>query len=264
MKPRVFLRAEWRHLAVLNYEIEPAVLKPFLPSGLEIDFWHDHTYVSLVAFLFERTRVFRIAIPFHCNFPEVNLRFYVQRPMRDGMRRGVVFLRELAPRRAVAFVARKCYGEKYLAVPMQARIDYDTRFKEFAKRARYDWHHADKCYAIEVNSSAVPRYPKAGSLDEFIIKHYWGYSAGAGGHDRCIEYEVEHPSWMIRPAETAFFIGDAARLYGPRLAEVLCRVPASAFLADGSEVRVHRGTPLVCEGSAECLHGQNIAECLVD
>jgi uncharacterized protein YqjF (DUF2071 family) len=120
MKPGIFLRADWRHLAVLSYEIDPQWVEPFLPPGLEIDFWQGRTYVSLVAFLFQRTRVCRIAIPFHCNFPEVNLRFYVLRPMPEGMRRGVVFLRELAPRRAVAYVARKFYGEKYLAVPMRA------------------------------------------------------------------------------------------------------------------------------------------------
>jgi uncharacterized protein YqjF (DUF2071 family) len=261
MKPDIFLRARWRHLAVLNYEIEPAVLEPFLPPGLEIDYWHGRTYISLVAFLFERTRLCGLAIPFHCNFPEVNLRFYVQRPLDDGMRRGVVFLRELAPRRAVAFVARKYYGEKYFAVPMRACIDPDKRYKTIALRARYTWRYADKCYAIEVQSNAVPRYPEAGSLEEFIIEHYWGYSAGPGGHNRLIEYEVEHPRWIIRPAETAFFTGDAARLYGPRFAEVLCRMPNSAFLVDGSEVRVRRGTTLNCHRPATHFTETQVAQC---
>jgi len=31
---RVFLTAEWRHLAILNYVVDPAVLKPLLPAGM--------------------------------------------------------------------------------------------------------------------------------------------------------------------------------------------------------------------------------------
>ena len=42
---------------MLNYEIDPAVLAPFLPAGTELDFWNDKTFVSVVGFLFLNTRV---------------------------------------------------------------------------------------------------------------------------------------------------------------------------------------------------------------
>ncbi|MEX2140672.1 MAG: DUF2071 domain-containing protein [Pirellulales bacterium] len=245
MQPGIFLTAEWRHLIVLNYAVEPYLLEPYLPPGLELDFWNGTTYISLVGFLFRRTRLCGLAIPFHRNFPEVNLRFYVKRPMPDGERRGVVFLREIAPRRAVAYVARKFYGEKYLALPMRATIEVDERFKDLASRARFEWRLAKQKYAIEAASSALPRYPEPESLDEFIIEHYWAYSAGVCGTGSCIEYEVEHAPWMIRPAEEARFIGEAASLYGGDLGRVLARPPSSAFLANGSAVSVRRGTPLV-------------------
>jgi uncharacterized protein YqjF (DUF2071 family) len=76
MKPdsaRVFLTAEWRHLAMLNYIIDPALLKPLVPAGTELDFWGGQTYVSMVGFLFLNTRVRGIPIPFHRNFEEINL-----------------------------------------------------------------------------------------------------------------------------------------------------------------------------------------------
>ncbi len=77
--PAPFLTAEWRHLAMLNYEIDPVILRPFVPSGTELDSWNGKTYVSIVGFLFLKTRVRGLAIPFHQNFEEINLRFYVRR-----------------------------------------------------------------------------------------------------------------------------------------------------------------------------------------
>jgi uncharacterized protein YqjF (DUF2071 family) len=241
MQPGIFLTAEWRHLVVLNFAVEPELLDQYVPPGLELDFWKGTTYISLVAFYFRRTRLCGLSIPFHRNFPEVNLRFYVKRLMSDGERRGVVFLREVAPRRAVAYVARKFYGEKYLALPMRATIEPDERFNDMARRARFEWRLGARKYAIEAASNSLPRYPTAGSLEEFIIEHYWAYSAGSCGTGDCIEYEVEHPPWMIRPADEARFVGAAASLYGHELARLLTRPPDSAFLANGSAVSVRRG-----------------------
>src|SRR5271170_7441931 len=105
----VFLTAGWRHLAMLNFVIEPALLEPFVPAGAELDFWQGRTYVSVVGFQFLDTTVFAVPVPFHGCFEEVNLRFYVVRPTPDGPRRGVVFLREIAPKRLVSLAARWFY-----------------------------------------------------------------------------------------------------------------------------------------------------------
>ncbi len=117
-QPRVFLTAEWKQLLMLNYSVDPALLLPFLPAGTEIDSFDGRTYVSLVGFQFNDTRVAGFAIPFHRSFEEVNLRFYVR---RSG-KRGVVFIRELVPKFAIAATARFFYGEKYSRVPMAHRV----------------------------------------------------------------------------------------------------------------------------------------------
>ena len=44
----------------------------------------------LVGFLFLNTSVFGVGIPFHRDFEEVNLRFYVRRKVNDGWRRAGV------------------------------------------------------------------------------------------------------------------------------------------------------------------------------
>ena len=80
----MFLTAEWRALVVLNYVVEPTVLAPYLARGVELDLWEGEALISLVGFLFLETRLFGVGIPFHRNFEEVNLRFYVRRRAGEG------------------------------------------------------------------------------------------------------------------------------------------------------------------------------------
>src|SRR5579864_6306955 len=117
-----FLTAEWRHLAMLNFEVDPTILRPFVPSGTEPDDWQGRTLVSLVGFLFLNTRVYGMRIPWHRDFEEVNLRFYVRRKTSEGWRRAVVFIKELVPRQAIAMAARLLYGENYAGIPMNHQI----------------------------------------------------------------------------------------------------------------------------------------------
>ena len=103
---------------MLNYEVDPAILASRVPANTELEGWRGKTYVSVVGFLFRDTRIRGIAVPFHRNFEEVNLRFYVRRKAQDEWRRGVVFVKEIVPRRAIALVARLLYRENYQAMPM--------------------------------------------------------------------------------------------------------------------------------------------------
>src|SRR5437879_5755934 len=144
MPPRLFLTAEWRHLAMLNFVVDPVVLKPFVPAGTELDSYKGETFLSVVGFRFLNTRVLGFAIPFHRNFEEVNLRFYVRRKTAEGWRRGVVFIKELVPRRAIAFVARTCYGEPYTALPMRHRIDHTTE----KIRVEYGWQRQGRWESV--------------------------------------------------------------------------------------------------------------------
>src|ERR1041385_7211042 len=122
-----FLTAEWNNLLMLNYAVDALLLKPLVPPGTELDAFEGKAYVSLVGFEFNRTRVLGWAVPFHQNFEEVNLRFYVRR----GSKRGVVFIRELVPRYAVAAIARWAFNENYSCVPMSHRIE--------ARTVEYTW-----------------------------------------------------------------------------------------------------------------------------
>jgi uncharacterized protein YqjF (DUF2071 family) len=236
--PKIFLTAEWRWLAMLNYEIDPKALTRFVPAGTELDFWNGKAYVSLVGFFFQNTRVKGIPIPFHQHFEEVNLRFYVRHKAKDGWRRGVVFIRELVPRRAISFIARVFYNENYLALPMAHQIETS----QDTKSVSYSWRFQNQENFLKVTTHGVPQLPAEGSQQEFITEHYWGYVRQRDGST--VEYRVEHPRWQIWETGKAEFHCDIANLYGKNFCDFLERKPSSAFLADGSEINLYRGAKL--------------------
>ncbi|MEY3965099.1 MAG: hypothetical protein RL263_268, partial [Bacteroidota bacterium] len=82
---KTFLTARWENLIMANYAVDPEILKPYLPNGVELDFFEGKTYVSLVGFMFKNTRIFGVPVPFLGTFEEVNLRFYVKRQDRRGV-----------------------------------------------------------------------------------------------------------------------------------------------------------------------------------
>jgi uncharacterized protein YqjF (DUF2071 family) len=236
-----FLTAEWRYLAMLNYAVDPALLAHLVPRGTELDEFEGKTYVSLVGFRFERTRVRGLWIPFHSDFDEVNLRFYVRRTAAGEVRRGVVFVREIVPRWAVAKVAQICYGEKYIALPMRHKVIEPTS-EGGRVQLEYRWSHRQRWNAIRAEASGRPAMPPVESREAFFAEHYWGYAAAADGGT--LEYRVEHDRWRIWPVAGASFEGDASELYGADLGQCLRRPPDSVLVAEGSAVTVHSGQKL--------------------
>jgi uncharacterized protein len=234
-----FLTAEWRSLAMLNYEVDPRLLRPLVPGGTELDQWSGKTFVSLVGFVFLNTKVFGVPVPFHRNFEEVNLRFYVRRREGTELRRGVVFVREIVPRWAIATVARKLYGEKYVALPMRHQIRARA---DGGYAVEYAWRTGGAWNRLSLTAGGAPVLPGEGSEEQFITEHYWGYAAQQDGG--CVEYRVVHPSWRVWRAQQARFEGEMDELYGDELGGVIKHKPASAFLAEGSEIAVYRGRML--------------------
>lgn len=230
--PATFLTAEWRHLLMVNYVVDPAVLEPLVPAATELDLWQGRAYVSVVGFRFLRTRVLGIPVPFHRNFDEVNLRFYVRRHVNGEWRKGVAFVKEIVPRRAIAFVARTLYNENYVWMPMRSAVTIPGP-------VRYEWWHAGAWEGVSATVTGEPTLPGPDAEETFISEHYWGYARQSDGST--IEYGVEHQQWRVWRCEDAALNCRAELLHGERFAKVLAGPPASAFLADGSPVIVRRG-----------------------
>ena len=227
---RPFLSADWRHLVLFNFEMDPALLAPLVPRGTALDTWQGRTYASIVAFRFLNTRVLGLPVPFHRDFDEVNLRFYVRRESGAELRRGVVFIREIVPRPAIAALARWIYHEPYRALPMRSTVATTPNVA-----VQYAWRLAGRWHTLAAETSRPLTLPHPGSVEQFIAEHYWGYTRQRDGWT--IEYQVAHPPWAVAAADTWHIDADLSFVYGPALAEALT-TPVSICLAAGSPVTV--------------------------
>jgi uncharacterized protein len=228
-----FLTAVWRHLVFLNYEVDAALVAPFVPAGTEIDLLDGKAVVSVVGFRFTDTRLLGVPVPFHQHFDEVNLRAYVRRHVRGEWRRGVVFVRELVPRAAIAWTARLAYNEPYRAVPMRHQIALDATF---GGTVRYEWRQAGRWHhvAAAVQGSSMPIDPD--SDVGFITEHYHGYTPQRSG--RTVEYHVAHDRWRYWNASSSRLECDVSAVYGPEWTDPLSHAPISAFVCDGAPVSI--------------------------
>lgn len=227
----VFLRARWCDLLLAQYAVDERVLAPLVPRGLELDPWHGKHVVSLVAFRFLRTRLKGIAIPFHTDFDEINLRFYVRRFVDGAERRGVVFIKEIVPRLAIATVARLVYDEPYVALPTRHRVEPD--------RVDYAWKHRGRWDRVAGSRAGEPTLVVDGTEAAFITEHYFGSTRRRDGSTH--EYQVEHPRWRTWNASDVTIDVDASALYGAEFGAALAAAPQSVFIAEGSDVVVRGG-----------------------
>ena len=235
---RPFLTAQWRDLIVVNYEIDQAALKPYIPAGTELDLWQGSALVSLVAFQFLDTRVLGLPAVFHRDFEEANLRFYVKRRDGEELKRGVVFIKEIVPKRLVAAIARLAYGENYVYAPMSHQIDASSE----TRRVQYGWRSGARESMVSAVTSGEPQPLAPGSEAEFILEHYWGYARR--GASKTVEYEVAHSPWRCWDQGQFNVDIDITATYGPDWARAIAPEWRSAFLAEGSDVTVFQGRTL--------------------
>lgn len=231
---RPFLTAAWRDLAIVNFEADPGILERFVPDGTELSLWRGRCFVSVVAFRFLDTRILGVPVPFHRDFEELNLRFYVARRSGGNLRQGVVFIKEVVPKRAVTLVARTVYNENYHTLPM--RHEVGSGF------ARYEWRMDGRWSSLAVRASGPARVPDLDSAESFIAEHHWGYVVQRDG--ATVEYRVERPRWRVAPASLVSWNLDARSMYGEALADCLENAPFSTYLAEGSAVSVGRSRRL--------------------
>lgn len=231
---QTFLQAEWRKLAMANYAVDGRLLQKYLPHKTELDLWNGTCYVSLIGFLFMNTRIKGIKIPFHVNFEEVNLRFYVRHNDGGEWKRGVVFIKEIVPRPAITFVANTIYKENYETMPMR----HQWSVSPDSLTVGYQWKKARwNAFRIVTEHISTPIGP--GSEEEFITEHYWGYARMTD--QKTTGYGVEHPRWEVYKMKTYGIDVDFGNIYGQEFEFLKYEVPKSVFLAEGSEIKVKKG-----------------------
>jgi uncharacterized protein YqjF (DUF2071 family) len=240
---RPFLTARWTDLVVANFEVDPATLRDRVPQGTTLDRFAGRTYVSLVAFLFEDTRLLgALPAPPSPTFEEINLRFYVKREEREGARRAVCFVKEVVPSRLVAWTARVVYDEPYERRPTHRACKLnDPSNPTLGGTFEYGWTSPLGEHRVSATTRGALRALVPGSLEEFILEHYWGYTQRRD--DTTSEYEVRHPPWRYWDVGSFEMDPRIGAFYGSPFVDRL-REPSSVFVAEGSDIAVYPGRTL--------------------
>jgi uncharacterized protein YqjF (DUF2071 family) len=229
---RIFLKANWENLIMANYAIDPLLLQPYLPNGVELDFYQNKTYVSLVGFMFKNTSLFGIPIPFFGSFEEINLRFYVRKVDGRKIKKGVVFINETVPYKIVALLANKLFKEHYISIPTKSSINIGAN-----KNIQYDWKSKGKWNSISVYSEAKKYKIEASTIEEFIFERYFGFTKL--NESLTQEYQINHPNWMTNKIIRAEVKCDFENMYGKPFASLNDTIPDSILLAEGSSISVN-------------------------
>jgi len=214
-----------------NYEMEPTALEPYLPKGVELDFYNNKTYVSLVGFMFKKTRLFGVPIPFFGSFEEINLRFYVKKIEDGKIKKGVVFINETVPFKIVALLANKLYKEHYISIPTKNSIEITEH-----KHIKYEWNINDKWNSITVKSDTNKYKIEQSTIEEFIFERYFGFTKISASSTQ--EYKIRHPKWMTHKILDRHIDCDFKSMYGDAFSGLNNQTPDSIILAEGSQVSV--------------------------
>jgi uncharacterized protein len=228
----IFLKANWENIIMANYALDAAILKPYLPKGVELDLYNEKAYVSLVGFMFKNTKLFNIPIPYLGTFEEINLRFYVMRKEGNEIKRGVVFINETIPYKLVAWMANKLYKEHYTTIPTKHTINTN----EHCKQIKYEWLKNDKWNSIALETTVSNQEMKQGSFEQFIFEHYYGYTKI--NENATEQYRLHHPSWKINTITKCNIDCDFKSMYGNDFGVLNSTQPTAVFIAEGSAVEV--------------------------
>jgi hypothetical protein len=228
----IFLKAKWEHIIMANYAIDPKILLPFVPKGVELDLFDGKAYISLVGFMFKKTKLFNISIPWFGTFEEINLRFYVFRKEGNTVKRGVVFINETIPYPIVAWMANKLYKEHYTVVPTKHQITSDAK----SQKVEFKWLVNKKWDSIYVEANTESKVMQSQSLEKFIYEHYYGYTKI--DENKTEEYKLQHPSWRVNHVIDYKINCDFKAMYGDAFSVLNSTAPEAVFIAEGSSVGI--------------------------
>jgi len=185
------LRMKWLDLAFLHWPVDPVLLRPHIPAGLEVDTFDGEAWLGVVPF-----RMAGVAprlcpeVPGLSAFPELNLRTYVRAEGKPG----VWFFSLDVTSRVCVFMARTFFHLPYNHARMQVSESGGEHL--YASLA----HHGGEDHAFRARYR--PEGPELraarGSVEEWLTERYCLYSASAGG--QLFRGHIQHRPWPLQAA----------------------------------------------------------------
>jgi len=183
---RSLLSMRWDDLLFAHWPVDPEVVEPTLPDGLDVDTRDGDAYLGVVGFQMASIRP--RGVPVGLSFPELNLRTYVRAD--DGP--GVYFYNLDAADRVGVPIARTLFKLPYYRAEMRMtargdRVDFRSRrTHRGVPPARFD---------ATYQPTGTPTTADPDSLVAFLTERYRFYTESERGH--IYRGDIEHPPWRV-------------------------------------------------------------------
>lgn len=190
----------WHDLLFAHWPVDPAVLRPHVPEGLDIDTRDGVAWVGVIPFHMTGVRLRGLpAVPGIGSFVELNVRTYVT----DGAHPGVWFCTLDAGSWLGVRIARWWWGLNYLDAKI--RCDHDGDWIKYTSERR----NSDATFAGRYRPTGEPFTAKPDTLEQFLTERYHLYTQRRG---RLIRGSIAHEPWQLRYADLRIdrnTVGDA-------------------------------------------------------
>lgn len=225
-RAKIFMTCKWKDLIMSTYEVEQHILTPYLPQNTALDLYDGKALISLVAFTFSKVKFFGVKIPFHQNFGQINFRFYVKSKI-DGSR-GVVFIREFAPKFLITLVGNKIYNEPYYHKPIK-RHELKT---EDTINLRYSYQNTSAQIMATTKTNELVNK----TLKHFVVDRYIAFVKSKA--NKTLRYNIYHRPWKTHKVKSSYIHQNLIKLLPSEFKNLK---HLSTYLIDGSQVSIQRG-----------------------
>lgn len=200
----MFMR--WENLLFAHWRVDPNLLRPFIPSALELETFDGSAWIGVVPFEMKKVHLRGLpGVPTATNFLELNVRTYV----RLGDKQGVWFFSLDATSQLAVCGARISFHLPYFEADLQIKVSED-KYHYIGRRTKSSVPGAE--LDLVYGPSGSQFLSKAGSLDAWLTERYCLYSADKKG--RVFRGDIHHAQWPLQPAWCSIAKCDMTRLLG--------------------------------------------------
>ena len=174
---------EWNHVLFFHWALDPEIVKPLIPRGLNLDLLDGKAYISLVPFTMQKIRPrFLPAVSMVSDFHEINLRTYV---IKDG-KPGVYFINIESEKPFSAFMSRNLSGLPYEKASIQR------------SEGKYISSNVFKKFFLDVEFAIREDIATKSAIEKFVTERY---ALFLERHGELFRYDIHHREWKIKTLE---------------------------------------------------------------
>jgi uncharacterized protein YqjF (DUF2071 family) len=186
------MHQRWTSLLFAHWPVPPEMLRPLIPTSLEIDTYDGDAWVGVIPFRMSNVRPRWVPrLPWVSEFLELNVRTYVR--YRD--QGGVWFFSLDASNPLAVRAARSLVHLKYYDARMAMHIGADGSFHYRSQRTHRGAPPAS--FEGSYRPEGHVRTAQPGTLDHFLVERYELFSSGTRG---LLSVKIAHPPWPLQRA----------------------------------------------------------------